>query len=526
MEFIQQFRAARRVSTPLICIRTFDAKSTTEGIKASLVADGYHDDTALLTWDAIHGLAPVNKTDKTIETQTSIIGTEGQGMTIPLPDCLRMCENDEISDSIIFIANAHMHWKIDPATVQAIWNLRDGYKANGNMLVLLTVPGAVLPQELTSDVLVLDEPLPTLGQLQQTVRDTFKFGSVPDGILNDEIIKKATDALIGLPAFPAEQATAMCLELERADKKDTKKVTGGKLNINDLWDRKRQIINQAPGLSVYTGKETLDDIGGVEQAKEFMRAVMEGNNAPQVIIFIDEIEKALAGMGTDTSGTKTEMAGSMLSWMQDRKIRGGMFIGIPGVSKSALAKALGGSYGKPVINFNIAGMQDMHVGNSGGNLRAAQKVVDAIAGEEPGRVLALATCNGIAALPPELRRRFSLAQFFFDAPSEEEKAIIWKIHRAKNNIPANQSNPKALGWTGAEIESCCEKASMLNWTLEKASGYIVPITTSAADLIKKTRLEASGKYLSASKPGVYDYRETEVVKNIQGPVVEGRKMRE
>jgi hypothetical protein len=38
--------------------------------------------------------------------------------------------------------------------------LRDVFKANGRTLTLLTTPGAVLPDELTQDVLVLDEPLP------------------------------------------------------------------------------------------------------------------------------------------------------------------------------------------------------------------------------------------------------------------------------------------------------------------------------------------------------------------------------
>ncbi len=523
MNFIEQFQAARRVSTPLLCIRSFDAKTTIASITSAL--NGDVDSTALITWDAIKGLAPINKSQKTLDTYTKIIGDSGQAMSEVITNALRMCDIDEIDDTIIFITNAHLQWKTDPAVVQAIYNLRDPYKANGNMLILVSLPGAILPPELTSDVLVLDEPLPTAEELQKTVRDTFEFGNVPEGSLADETLKAATSALIGLPAFPAEQSTAMCLELQRNDKKDAKKVTGGKLNIYDLWQRKREIINQAPGLSVYEGKETLDDIGGVQSAKDFLRAVMEGNHPPEVIIFIDEIEKGLAGTGTDMSGTKTELTGSLLKWFQDRNIDGIMSIGIPGVSKSALSKAVGGSYGKPVINFDVAGMQGSLVGESGNNLRTSQKVVDAIAGG--GSILAIATCNGIASLPPEMRRRFSLAQFFFDAPSEEEKEIIWKIHRAKQHIPEDQPNPKAAGWTGAEIESCCKKAYMLNWTLEKAAGYIVPVTTSAPEKIKQIRMEASGKYLSASKPGVYLHTETETpARNISGPSYnDGRKMR-
>jgi hypothetical protein len=39
------------------------------------------------------------------------------------------------------------------------------------------------------------------------------------------------------------------------------------LDTADLWERKRQIIEQTPGLSVWRGGETFEDIGGVENVK-------------------------------------------------------------------------------------------------------------------------------------------------------------------------------------------------------------------------------------------------------------------
>jgi hypothetical protein len=45
-----------------------------------------------------------------------------------------------------------------------------------------------------------------------------------------------------------------------------------------------------------------------------------------MIVFVDENEKAFAGTGTDMSGVKTEMTGTMLSWMQDRGADGLIFI--------------------------------------------------------------------------------------------------------------------------------------------------------------------------------------------------------
>ena len=43
-------------------------------------------------------------------------------------------------------------------------------------------------------------------------------------------------------------------------------------------------------------------------------------------------------VGTDMSGVKNEMTGTMLSWMQDHSADGLIFIGPPGAAKSAVGK--------------------------------------------------------------------------------------------------------------------------------------------------------------------------------------------
>jgi hypothetical protein len=58
-------------------------------------------------------------------------------------------------ESILFMSNLHRY--LDPQVIQAVWNLRDPFKSNTRMLVILC-PSMTLPPELTQDVLVLDEP--------------------------------------------------------------------------------------------------------------------------------------------------------------------------------------------------------------------------------------------------------------------------------------------------------------------------------------------------------------------------------
>jgi len=206
------------------------------------------------------------------------------------------------------------------------------------------------------------------------------------------------------------------------------------------------------------------------------------------------------------SGVKTEMTGTMLSWMQDRGADGAIFIGPPGAAKSAVAKAAGATAGVPTVAFDLAAMQSSLVGGSGERLRSALQVVDAVS---QGRSVWIATCNSITSLPPELRRRFTLGTFFFDLPCAEERDAIWKIYRDKWELPGEQ--PDDEGWTGAEIRECCRKSYRLNLSLKESAEYIVPVSRSAADQIKSLRQQASGKFISAANPGVYQFQESTTV---------------
>jgi hypothetical protein len=520
MDIIEQFKAARRVSTPLVCIRTFDPKSTQLNVTRSL--NGKADTTPLLYWDAISGLINVNETEASTEAhelvlQRGELSQEGSRNLSPTLAGLSLSgagSKSKISDAIVFVANAHLQWQTgDPNILQGIWNLRDTFKRLGAVLVLLTTPGASLPAELTNDTLLLDEPLPTADSLGSKVESLFHAAGA-DASLTPEVKARAVEALIGVPAFAAEQDAAMSLGIVKGEKGKPNTAT---LDIKQMWMRKRQRINNSPGLSVYDGKETLDDVGGVQAVKDFLSSVMTGRRAPSVIIWYDEIEKGFAGHGTDLSGTKTEMLGSQLTWHQEKGIIGVLHLGIPGVSKSLIPKALGNTFGRPVIGFDIAGMQAGHVGESNANLRTSQKTVEAVAGG--GDILAIATCNSVSQLPAELLRRFDLATFFFDQPTKEERDLIWTIHRTRTGLVNAEPNPDSEGWTGDEIRSCCDKAWMLNWTLEKAAGFVVPVTVSDPERIKRIRNEANNRYLSASKGSVYKIGEatTKPRSSVTGP---------
>ena len=271
------------------------------------------------------------------------------------------------------------------------------------------------------------------------------------------------------------------------------------------------MIEQTPGLSVWRGGETFADIGGVQNAKTFLTRLVQGKEPPRAVVFIDEIEKALAGASSDSSGVSQSFLGTLLSFMQDTAAQGILFLGPPGAAKSAVAKAVGNTAGIPTISFDLGGMKSSLVGESEARLRSALSIVQAVS---QNRVLFVATCNSLQALAPEIRRRFKEATMFFDLPDEEERKIIWEIYLHRYDLLEHYGNPRFglsperfpddTGWTGAEIRQCCDLAYKLDCSLKEAAEYIVPISRSAADQIEMLRTQASGRFISASHSGLYD----------------------
>jgi hypothetical protein len=160
--------------------------------------------------------------------------------------------------------------------------------------------------------------------------------------------------------------------------------------------------------------------------------------------------------------------------------------------------------------FDFGGMQASKVGESGQNLRTALKVVEAVTEDNP---LVIATCNSLSSLPPELRRRFTKGIFFFDLPGAEGKPLIWDLYLSKYNVKGDL--PDDNEWSGADIENCCCNAFETKISLTRAAEYIVPAGISSRDQIRELRLQASGKYIDAAKPGIYTFDDKQ--SRVEGP---------
>lgn len=469
---IESLKAAKRVAVPIVAIETLDQQNTARTIAQTF------SNLPVIAWDLLNGARSLNNADSIVSQMGGEINTMNPAEMLAKASIIK----DKI---IICMFNAHRI--LEDATVdQGIGNLRNLYKSTGAMLVLLG-PEFKIPSELQHDIVILTENLPDLTEIKGIITSVMEDA----GITEIEDIDKIADTLIGLSAFEAEQTLAMCI----------KKNGDIYLDRRALWERKCKAIEQTPGLSIWKGGETFEDIGGCENIKSFLDKILNGKDKPRSIVFIDEIEKALAGSSGDTSGVSQDQLMSLLTFMQDKNVMGTIFIGPPGAAKSAVAKAAGNTANIPTISFDCGAMKNSLVGESGKRMRQALKVVDAVS---QGKTLFIATCNSIGILPPELRRRFTLGTFFFDLPNSEERNKIWSIYKEKYALTDEQfDDVNDAGWTGAEIKQCCNIAYKLDGKLSEAASYIVPVSVSARDQIEILRNQASGCFISAGKPGIY-----------------------
>ena len=476
---VQSFKAARRVSTPIIAVETPDAAATIATLRMAMPVT-----TPTLSWDCARGLRSSNGPGESalgalgLDPNASVNATETLLAMAGLPD-----------SAVVFMHNFQRQINETPV-IQALWNLRDLFKLNKRMVVLLG-PSFTLPAELAGDVIVLAEPLPTRAELSLILDQQYKNAGLaaPDA----ETRTAALDAIVGLANYTAEQVTAMSLEKTGA-------------NVPKLWERKIKTL-QNNGIEVFKAQAndtSLDELKGLDNVVAYAEKLIAAK-AFNLIVFIDEMDKALAGGMSEhvgDSGVGKDQVQQILTYINDTKSLGMMLAGIAGSGKSQLPKAMGVASGKPVVFLDLGGLKGKHVGESEAQIRNFLKVITATA---EGRVLFVGTANRTTMFTPEMNRRFK-KQFFFDLPNAAARKEIWNVYIKKNKLtPEQAAIPEGFdeGWTGAEIQAACEEAAQFGDTVVEAAQFIIPQAVSAKSIIANMRRESAGRFLSASQPGFY-----------------------
>lgn len=509
--FIKQFQTAKSAAAPLIAINTPDPASTIRAIKL-IYSTG---NTPIAQWDVINGIGSLNQQSLQIcnVMNTTMDGSVNPALATgnPVEALMKVAGIAKVTgtagggatDLILFFQNGHLFMdKITPGglaapVIQAVWNLRDMFKKCRANLVILA-PQFIVPDELQHDVVVIDEPLPTEGDLTNMINRSFTQNGLKKPRKN--ILPTLIDATSGLAPFAVDQIIKMSVTKSKRGK--------ASIDTDELWRRKINRIENTAGLKIHRSGPRFSDIGGNDNIKDLLIRIARSDRKPRLVVFIDEIEKALQAAGTDTSGTTSDQLKVLLTEMQNNDWTGLICYGFPGTGKSELSKAFGNEAGAMTVEADLGAMKHIWVGSSEARMRAFIKIIKAMG---DSRVFFMATCNHIDILRPELKRRFKKGIFFSDLPHKKERDIIWNIYFKKLNIP-QQEKPDDAGWTGAEIRVCCETANELKIPLKEACRFMTIVSHAMGpDRVRQMRMEASGKYVSTQHPGVYTFEE--VIKN-------------
>jgi len=495
------FKAAKRVSTPIIGIQSLDATATIASIGEM------YPTLALVRWDIVRGAFGLNEagTRAILDALPPIPRPEpgeppvdraayvATFTTNPV-DMLKVSAKFPRS-TLLFMLMANNY--LESETVQqAIWNRRDENKLSNQTLILIDTI-LRFPPSLAQDILILDEPMPTPKDIETIILGNIKFFNekqvksaqpiieIPDAA----VLERAVDAALGLPAFAADQATAM-------------NITETGVDIGGIWNWKIGSVGSIKGLSVHRGAERYSDYVGNEYAKELQLAFINGKKRHKGIVLFDEIDKAFAGNAGDNTGVSGELHGAILELIEDLKLTALLYHGVWGSGKSHLVKsgrneARGGEI--IMLKASLPQVKSGIVGSSMINFLTLWKSMMAMCADSP---LLIFTCNTMATLSAEFLSRMKV-KLFFDLPGKEELDALWKVNIRNYGLDPNQPLPACDQWTGRDVRNCAEMSWELGLPLLTTAQAIVPQAIGSRAKLQAMRAEANGTLLSAVKPGLY-----------------------
>lgn len=329
-----------------------------------------------------------------------------------------------------------------------------------NFTIIVISETEIVPKELEKFTSILDIPNMSKEEIEKYI---LKFSKDNNIKVDEKDIGEVAISLKGLTKLEIDHVLNMIIE-----SKNNISISGRDIIIKE----KGQIIKKSSILEIIDFKEKIEDIGGLEGLKEWLKS------KAQVFRRLDEAKK----FGVDTP-------------------KGVLLVGMPGCGKSLAAKASARLFNVPLLRLDIGRLLGKYVGESEHNMRAALKTAESIspcilwideiekafAGinqdggasditkrlfgqfltwlqEKENTVFVVATANDITAFPPEFLRKGRFDEvFFIDFPNEEERERIFEIHLEKrgkltDDIDINKLAKQTEGYCGADIEEVVKNA--------------------------------------------------------------------
>ncbi len=187
-----------------------------------------------------------------------------------------------------------------------------------------------------------------------------------------------------------------------------------------------------------------------ESEKNFRKAIETAESLSPIVLWIDEIEKAMAaggGSGDADAGLSRRLFGAFLTWLQEKK----------------------------------------------------------------QEVFVVATANNLSLLPPELLRKGRFDEIFFvDLPDDGEREAIWNIHLGLRKQDSRQFDLVKIvsasdGFSGSEIEQAVvaalyralhQKTPLTTDLLIEELTHTIPLSVTRREDIDQLRETAQGRFVN------------------------------
>lgn len=350
----------------------------------------------------------------------------------------------------------------DPKIVSKIKGIARMICGGADATVIIISNTLVIPKELEKFITILEMDYLEGDEIRQTIRKFIKDNDLKD--IRESLLDEMAVAFKGLTEFEINNLLALAYA-------DDGELTRGDLHL--IFDQKQQIIKKAGILEMIPLKEKFEDIGGLENLKEWFR------RKAKVYKNMEQAQK----YGVDIP-------------------KGVLIAGLPGCGKSLSAKAAASLFEVPLLRLDMGRVMGKYVGESEGNLRKAIALAEAIspcvlwidelekafAGiggngggvevttrlfgnvltwlqEKESPVFVVATANDITKMPPELMRKGRFDEIFYvGLPDEREREKIFEIHIGRRrpgdlkDLKFRDLAEKTRGFSGADIEGVVKDA--------------------------------------------------------------------
>lgn len=436
---------------PIIYINHFDFK-VIDDIIASIAGD-----RKIVEYN--NGLGSVD-----FKTKSAMSAMQECGLTKFLNDVKDDgYDQDDGYDHSTLIVLKDVHNQLDdPAVISLLKYIaeRNLYNDEYSASIFIVSSKLHIPEELEDLITVFEIPLPDDSEIRNII---LEFAQDLDIDIAEDVLNEITISFKGLNEFQIKQILNLAYQ------------EGGCLDFDDkqlIFREKEQLVKKAGLLEMILVREDINDIGGLENLKDWL--------GKKERIF-NQLDKAIK-FGVDIP-------------------KGMMIVGMPGCGKSLAAKATAKLFKVPLVRLDVGRLLGKYIGESEENMRRALKLAEAISPcvlwidelekafsgigstgggsdvttrlfgqfltwmqEKENTVFIVATANDISRIPPEFLRKGRFDELFYvDFPNNEERKKIIEIHLKKRgkwnrDLDIISVVKDTDGYSGADLEAIVKDA--------------------------------------------------------------------